>query len=225
MTSAAASACRTNSASSSWPPTTRKSPRSRRCSSRQRERCRGSRNGRPRFLRGRASRTSPRVAALWSPSTGSVEPEALVQRAAAPCAPSRDALSCLRRRWSGARRGSGTRFDPGRERIRTPARRECRGALRRRGLGRTWRRGIRRSIRAAASTPSLRASRRSLGQRPRLPGATRLGHGLGVHLTRTTRRSVLLGPTAALPARKADYERSPRARGFPGTDQAAAARC
>ena len=97
--------------------------------------------------------------------------------------------------------------------VRTPAERvtaatvvNCGGPLRRRGVGDVRRRGVQDLSRAAASTPSSRRPSGTSSTASIYPLPHASGHGLGVHATKTTWGSVLLGPTIRFQERKDDYE-------------------
>ena len=158
----------------------------------------------PDFVRAREPHVRA-TAALWSGSTGILEAEALVRALKHVC-DARDVMLRGRQRDHCRRSTMATAGRPHAERIghggdRRELRPACTPTMSRR-CSAARRSG---SIRAGASTPSSRR-RTAPGQRPRVPGAPRLGHGLGVHATKTTWGSVLLGPTIRFQARKDDYE-------------------
>ena len=146
--------------------------------------------------------------ALWSPATGRVEAEALVralQRVADAHDGDRARAGRVSSRARPARTASIVRLE--REDDRRARGRERRGAVCRRRVGRARRGSVHDLSRVAGEYAELRRRRAGLGERPRLSAAARLGHGLGVHLTKTTGGAVLLGPTVRYQEDKDDYER------------------
>ena len=169
--------------------------------------------------RGFVRRREPYVkaaAAIWSPASGIVEAEAYV-RALARVAAAREVALLPGAGVDGGVARPGRPGDPDRARERSsPA---------------PW------STRPASTPPTspprsgaktfitiyavrgdyaeLVPAARHLGNGPVYPLPDPSGHGLGVHLTRTTWGSVTLGPTARYQARKDDYEsdREPLAYG------------
>ena len=181
---------------------------------RHRQRRRRPRDGRSRVRRGARAerpRASPRSV---SPETGIVERRDARQGAAAR---GRGRRCHLPAGHAARRRDRG----PRRHRASDRARNDSRGARSSTppGCTRTTCRdcsaaSASRSTRAAANTPSS-PGEAIARQRARLSAAACAGHGLGVHVTRSTGGNVWLGPIGELSGAEGRLrKRSPAARGF-----------
>ena len=144
-------------------------------------------------------------AALWSPCTGIVSPEALVRTLMSLCADRDVALLPSTELRSGGIEADGAHIDTGRERIRSQLIINAAGLHAddvSRALG-----GEEYTIypcrgEYAELTPAKRALVNGLVYPvPHAPG-----HGLGVHLTKTIDGAVLIGPTIRYQSSKSDYE-------------------
>jgi L-2-hydroxyglutarate oxidase LhgO len=156
------------------------------------------------FVRAREPHIRP-TAALWSGSTGTVEAEALVRTLTHVC----DARGVMLVVGSAA---VGGEHDGDRLVVRTPSESvtavtvvNC-GGLYADDVSATFGGEPFRIYPCRGEYAELTPSKRHLVNGPVYPLPHASGHGLGVHATKTTGGSVLLGPTIRFQPRKDDYE-------------------
>jgi L-2-hydroxyglutarate oxidase LhgO len=156
------------------------------------------------FIRSREPHVAA-VAALWSPSTGILSPEALVHRLAAICRDNDAVVLTSTEALGGDLTKTTPEIDTGRERIVTRLVINAAGLFAddvSAQLG-----GERFTIYPCRGEyAELAPSRGALVNGLVYPVPHTSGHGLGVHLTRTVDDAVLIGPTAQYQESKTDYE-------------------
>ena len=145
------------------------------------------------------------AAAVWSPDTGIVEAEALITALGRLCRDLDVAMLVGTAIVDAAASNGGIELVTPHERFLAHTVVNAAGLARRRRL-----RDARRKTIPHQAVPGrvrrARAVEARLGERPRVPSSARRWIRLGVHLTRTTWGSVLIGPTAKFQDSKDDYE-------------------